>query len=779
MIRSSSRPGSPMRRAILSISAAAIVAGSAGVASAGTHSIAREWSDLLILSIRKDVARPTVHARNLYHTSVAMWDAWATYDAVAQPVLFTEKHVVTDGTVEAKREQAISHAMYNLIKARFSQSPGYATMLPQYDAFMISKGYNPNFTGIVGNTPAAVGNRIAQTIIAYGLNDNANEQNGYVNKVYVPVNPPLVVPLPGNPGLLDPDRWQALALDFFVDQQGQVIVGGYPPALTPEWGQVKPFSLTLNDLSIFRRDGLDYDWWVYHDPGPPPVLDGPLAPEYRWGFELVSVWSGQLDPTDGVTWDVSPASSGGAVLPDSLANYDQFYDLIGGGDNGQGYAVNPVTGQPYAPQLVPRGDYARVLAEFWADGPNSETPPGHWFSILHYVSDHPSFVKRLEGRGPVLGDLEWDVKSYLALGGALHDAAIACWGAKGYYDYIRPVSAIRYLADQGQCTDVNLPHYSPNGFDLVPGWIELISPATTAPGQHHEHLAGYEGEIAIKAWRGPTYIIDPAIDVAGAGWILAKEWWPYQRPTFVSPPFPGYYSGHSTYSRTGAIVMTALTGTPYFPDGLGEFVCPQNQYLVFEEGPSVTVKLQWATYFDASDQCSLSRIWGGIHPPQDDIPGRLVGNKVGPEAFAKVKSYFDGTACDVKEAIAPYGQGCAGSGGKVPTLGVAGCPTPNGVVTLKVGNAKPQSLAIVLLGFAQTNIPLSGGCSLLIAPTLAAINLPLAGTVGVEGSGAVSVPAHMPGTAPIGTTFKLQAFVGDNANPWGYSATNAISLSIK
>lgn len=54
-----------------------------------------------------------------------------------------------------------------------------------------------------------------------------------------------------------------------------------------------------------------------------------------------------------------------------------------------GYDLNPVTGQPYTPQLVPRGDYTRVLAEFWADGPDSETPPGHWFTILNYVSDNP------------------------------------------------------------------------------------------------------------------------------------------------------------------------------------------------------------------------------------------------------------------------------------------------------------------------------------------------------------------------------------------------------
>ena len=43
------------------------------------------------------------------------------------------------------------------------------------------------------------------------------------------------------------------------------------------------------------------------------------------------------------------------------------------------------------------------------------------------------------GIGPVLDNLEWDVKVYLVLGGAMHDVAITAWGVKGWYDYIRPI----------------------------------------------------------------------------------------------------------------------------------------------------------------------------------------------------------------------------------------------------------------------------------------------------------------------------------------------------
>lgn len=117
-------------------------------------------------------------------------------------------------------------------------------------------------------------------------------------------------------------------------------------------------------------------------------------------FLLVSIWQSHHDPDDGVMWDISPASSGNnPPLPQSVNEYRDFYNLFDGGDPGKGWDRNPVTGLPYEPQIVPRADYARVLAEFWADGPASETPPGHWFTILNYVNDHPLLEKRFRGEG--------------------------------------------------------------------------------------------------------------------------------------------------------------------------------------------------------------------------------------------------------------------------------------------------------------------------------------------------------------------------------------------
>ena len=134
---------------------------------------------------------------------------------------------------------------------------------------------------------------------------------------------------------------------------------------------------------------------------------------------------------------------------------------------------------------------------------------------------------------------------------------------------------------------------------------------------------------------------DKDSQIAGSGWILAEEWCPFQKETFVTPPFAGYISGHSTFSRAAAEVLTLLTGDDYFPGGVFEYtVRRDSKFLNVEKGPSTDITLQWATYKDAADQCSLSRIWGGLHPPYDDIPGRIIGEKIGNNAFNFGKNIF-------------------------------------------------------------------------------------------------------------------------------------------
>lgn len=621
------------------------------------NSVAREWNEQLLSAIRTDFSRPTVHARNLFHSSVIMYDAWAIFDAQAETVFLGKTFggfncpfngITTPTNIDAARHEILSYAMYRLLSHRFASSPGGSNTLQSFNNLLASYGYDKNFTSTDYSTGsyAALGNYLGAQMISFGLQDNSNEQNSYSNEYYVPVNEPLIMQsgfYSDTNDLNDPNHWQPLAFDTFVDQSGNVFPASSPPFVSPEWGQVTPFCLKNEDLEILNDS---FDCYVYNNPGAPAYIqnsneDG-IDDPYKWYFSLVASWSSHLDPDDPTMIDISPASIGNINfedLPQTFEEYKQFYNIMDGGDPGTGRTLNPVTNLPYTPQLVKRGDYARILAEFWADGPASETPPGHWFTILNYVSDHPLVEKRFSGTGPILSDLEWDVKCYLSLGGAMHDCAVNIWGIKGYYDYIRPVSAIRYMAGKGQSSNASLPSYDPHGLPLISGRIELITAGDPLAGDNDENV----GKIKIYAWKGPDYIGDPETDTAHVDWIIGTHWWPYQRPTFVSPPFAGYLSGHSTFSRAAAETMTLVTGNAYFPGGMGIFDANQNEFLVFEEGPTQDIELQWATYTDASDQCSLSRIWGGIHPPTDDIKGRIIGYKIGHDAFDLAVNYFNGT----------------------------------------------------------------------------------------------------------------------------------------
>ncbi|MCY3883519.1 MAG: FG-GAP-like repeat-containing protein [Gammaproteobacteria bacterium] len=623
-----------------------------GVGPEDDVSIARRWNEVLLEAIRNDYARPTVHARNLFHVSSAMYDAWTSFADLEQTWLLgasqaglsceweSQNDELSAGEISSMREKSMSFAAYRLIIHRFHESIGAAQTLRDASTLMSFLDYDEDNISLdwENGSAAELGNYIADCYIRFGGSDGANEENDYANVAYEPVNPPLQPEFPGNPDIVDLNRWQPLRLEEFIDQAGNPSTE-QPDFLSPEWGSVVSFALSEDDLTKYERD--DFEYWVFHDPGSPPKIDDLFSDEYKWGFSLVSTWSAHLDPSDEVMIDISPASLGNIQeypISSEYDTYDQFFDLLEGGDPSQGYTSNPVTGEPYEEQIVPRGDYTRVLAEFWADGPDSETPPGHWFVILNEVNDHPMLERRMEGLGSELDMLEWDAKAYFALGGAMHDAAITAWGIKGWYDYIRPISAIRAMADRGQSSDSELDSYHIDGIPLVEGLIELVGEDDELAGDEDEHV----GKIKVYGWRGPDYIEDPEVDVAGVGWILAENWWPYQRPTFVTPPFAGFVSGHSTYSRSAAEVLTALTGSAYFPGGMSQFEITANEFLVFEDGPSVDMVLQWATYYDAADQCSLSRIWGGIHPPADDIPGRLIGIDIGRDAFDLARRYFAG-----------------------------------------------------------------------------------------------------------------------------------------
>jgi hypothetical protein len=573
--------------------------------------VARRWDEALLDAIRRALPNPPVHARNLFHTSVAMWDAWAAYDPTASGYIVKEKH--TAANVPAARDAAISYAAYRVLTSRFLKAVGGADSVSEFADVMDSLCYPVDVAGTDGDSPAAVGNRIAAAVLAYGLDDGSNQANGYAAPDYKPVNPPLAVAQSGIT-ITDPNRWQPLQLEHMISQNGIPVENGVQQAVGPHWGHVKGFA-----LPAAGDDG------VPMDPGPPPLLGDPVTDQaYKDQAVEVIRDSSQLDPAAGVMIDISPGARGNNTL---------------GSNDGHGHAVNPATGQPYAAEMVNQGDFTRALTEFWSDGPKSETPPGHWNVVANTVSDELDPNLKIGGSGATVDRLQWDVKMYLALNGATHDAAIAAWGLKGHYDSVRPISMIRYLAGRGQSSDPAQPSYDKEGIPLVPGLIELIGKDTTAAGGRHAALSGHEGEIAIHAWAGNP--ADPKTGSSGVDWILAADWVPYQLPTFVTPSFQGYTSGHSTFSRAAAEVLTGFTGSEYVPGGLDSWTTEPGELKV-EKGPAAPVTLQWATYYDAADMAGQSRLYGGIHIQADDFNGRKIGSACGKDAWTVAQQYYAG-----------------------------------------------------------------------------------------------------------------------------------------
>jgi hypothetical protein len=569
-------------------------------------SIARRWDEQILGAIRRDIPRPGVHARNLFHTSIALWDAYATYDAALTGYLTVEHSRAAD--VDAARTEAISYAAFRVLSHRYASAVGGPLSEACFTAFMQKLGYDPSNTASAGSTPRAVGNRIGQAVIDAFADDGANEAKNYADPDdFEPTSPNLIVDHSGSHAT-DPTLWQRLVLAKAETQNGIPANAGAQVYIGGQWGSVTPFALTRTK------------------PGQ-PYLDIGKAPT-AFDEALVDAAldvlrkTSQLDVDDPTLMDVSPAALGNNTL---------------GTNDGHGLAKNPVTGKPYAAHPIKRSDFGRVLAEFWADGPNSETPPGHWNVIANYVADDPAFERRLFGKGPVVDALTWDVHVYFALNGALHDAAIAAWELKRKYVSARPITLIRYMAEHGQRSDPSAASYDPQGLPLIDGLSELITPASSAPGERHAELARYVGEVAVRSWRGEPG--NHTTDIAGVGWIRGVDWIPYQRRTFVTPAFPGYVSGHSTFSRAAATVLSGITGSEYFPGGFASYSFDPG-YLFFELGPSARMSLEWASYYDASDQAGQSRVWGGIHVTFDDFDGRRIGSIVGQSAIERAAGVF-------------------------------------------------------------------------------------------------------------------------------------------
>jgi hypothetical protein len=200
-------------------------------------------------------------------------------------------------------------------------------------------------------------------------------------------------------------------------------------------------------------------------------------------------------------------------------------------------------------------------------------------------------------------DIDRDVKIFFTVGVAAFDAFIAAWESKRYYDSSRPWTLIRH----------------------------------------------YYGDKLVRGWGG-----------AGKGVMMipASQWHPYSPLSFITPPFPGYVSGHSTVSAASAKVLELFTGSDRFgateTRHAGELTEPgiscEVKQMVDGKVPTTgisddgVITLQLPTFTATAEMAGISRVMGGYHIQADNVAGLELGRKVAMYIFPAIRAHFDGTA---------------------------------------------------------------------------------------------------------------------------------------
>jgi hypothetical protein len=225
-------------------------------------------------------------------------------------------------------------------------------------------------------------------------------------------------------------------------------------------------------------------------------------------------------------------------------------------------------------------DEQKMIAEYWADGPRSELPPGHWNLFAQLVAHR-------HRTGNSEHDLDRAVKLFFALTNAIFDAGCCAWDDKRAFDSVRPITAIRTL---------------------------------------------FYGQT-IRAWAGPGLGTE---DIAG------ETWFPYQPTRFPTPPFAEYSSGHSNFSAAGAETLKLFTGSDRF--GGSVTLPAGSSRIEPGIVPARDMTLRWPTFSAAAAEAGISRRYGGIHFEQGDLDARATGRLAARHCWAKAQSYFEGTA---------------------------------------------------------------------------------------------------------------------------------------
>jgi hypothetical protein len=182
--------------------------------------------------------------------------------------------------------------------------------------------------------------------------------------------------------------------------------------------------------------------------------------------------------------------------------------------------------------------------------------------------------------------LDQDVKLFFSVANVAMDAFIAAWEAKRFYDTVRPWTLVRL----------------------------------------------YHPDDEIEGWAGPA---------KGSVKMKGAQWHPYSPDTFITPPFPGYVSGHSSVSAACSKMLELFTGSDHF--GFVETRAPGTLTEPDAEWAKTQVSLPLPTFSATAEMAGISRVMGGYHIQADNIEGLKLGRRVAELEWPRFQAYFDGS----------------------------------------------------------------------------------------------------------------------------------------
>lgn len=232
----------------------------------------------------------------------------------------------------------------------------------------------------------------------------------------------------------------------------------------------------------------------------------------------------------------------------------------------------------------------KMVAEYWAGGPGTVTPPGMWMVLMDVV---------IRSNGLTLLQ---EIKNYTILAAGLYQAGICAWRLKRDHLQARPIQIVREME-----------------------YMSSIS----------------------QAWNNKT---------------LGQYWLPYQTLDFVTPPFPDFVSGHSTFSMASAKLFCCLLQSdqvvlnnpmitlpiinkfsPILQDNTlnfsinSVFLLPKCSEVQPGVEPTTGVSLGWSTWTGMAQSSGASRIYGGIHIESSNQAGQYLGRLIGDQVWDKLK----------------------------------------------------------------------------------------------------------------------------------------------